>query len=330
MSILVTGGAGYIGSVMVEMLRQRGEEAVVLDNLLRGHRAAVAPEIPFYRGEAGDRGLVERIIGDHGVEACIHFAALAHVGESVAEPVRYWENNVAQGAALLGALAASGVRRFVFSSSCGVYGEPKTVPIAEDHPQWPANPYGWSKFFMERMLESCDRAYHLRFVSLRYFNAAGATTLHGEHHDPETHLIPNVLAAALGRLPQVSVFGQDYPTADGTAVRDYVHIADLCAAHSLALDYLRRGGASDFFNLGNGKGYSVLEVIETARRVTGRRIPAKMEPRRPGDAARLVASAERAHAVLGWQPAYPDLDAIIRTAWQWRQAHPQGYAQQPG
>ncbi len=327
MSVLLTGGAGYIGSVTVELLRQRGADVVVLDDLFRGHRGAVPPEIPFYRGNVGDGALVGRIVREHGVEACIHFAALALVGESVADPAHYYENNVAQGAALLGALVASGVRRFVFSSTCAVYGEPKVVPIPEDHPQWPASPYGWSKFFLERMLEGCDRAYGLRFVSLRYFNAAGATPDHGEHHQPETHLVPNVLAAALGHLPRVSVFGADYPTPDGTAIRDYIHIADLGAAHLLALDYLRQGGASEFFNLGNGKGYSVMEVIEAARRITGRPIPAKLEPRRPGDPARLVASAERARRVLGWQPAYPGLETIIRTAWEWHRAHPEGYAE---
>ena len=325
MSILVTGGAGYIGSVTVELLVARGEPVVVLDDLVRGHRAAVAPQVPFYRGEAGDRALLERIVRDHGIDACVHFAALAYVGESVREPARYFDNNVAQGLNLLGALLACGVRQFVFSSTCAVYGEPEVVPIPEDHPQRPASPYGWSKLILERALASYDHAYGLKFVSLRYFNAAGATARHGEQHEPETHLIPNVLAAAAGRLPHVAVFGSDYPTPDGTAIRDYIHIADLGAAHILALDHLRRGGASEFLNLGNGRGYSVLEVIETARRVTRRDIPVQLEPRRPGDPARLVASSERARRVLGWRPAYPDLESILRTAWDWRQAHPEGY-----
>jgi len=325
MSILVTGGAGYIGSVAVELLEARGERVVVLDDLFRGHRAAVAPHLPFYRGQVGDRALVERIVREHAVDACVHFAALAYVGESVSEPARYFENNAAQGVALLGALVAAGVRQFVFSSTCAVYGEPQVLPIPEDHPQWPANPYGWSKLFLERVLLSYDRAYGLKFVSLRYFNAAGATPRHGEDHRPETHLVPNVLAAALGRLPHVAVFGSDYPTPDGTAIRDYIHIADLGAAHILALAHLRGGGASEFLNLGSGQGYSVLEVIETARQVTGRAIPVKLEPRRPGDPARLVASAERARRLLGWEPAYPDLASILRTAWQWLQAHPEGY-----
>ncbi|MBM3745094.1 MAG: UDP-glucose 4-epimerase GalE [Acidobacteria bacterium] len=325
MSILVTGGAGYIGSVMVEMLAGRGESVVVLDNLSRGHRAAVEQAIPFYRGDVGDRPLVERIVHAHQVEACIHFAAWIEVGESVLAPASFYQTNAAQSAALLASLVASGVRRFVFSSTCAVYGEPRTVPIPEDHPQWPRNPYGWSKFFTERMLGDCDAAYGLKSVSLRYFNAAGATAGCGEDHHPETHLIPNVLLAALGRRPQVAVFGGDYPTPDGTAIRDYVHVVDLCSAHLLALDYLRAGGASDFLNLGNGTGYSVLEVIETARRVTGRAIPARIEARRAGDAVRLVASAERVRRVLGWQPAWPGLDSMIRTAWDWRQAHPDGY-----
>jgi len=325
MPILVTGGAGYIGSVMVEMLAARGEHVVVLDNLSRGHRAAVNPEIPLYRSDVGDRALVERIVRAHQVETCIHLAALIEVGESVLDPVSFYENNSGQSAALLAALAASGVRRFVFSSTCAVYGEPRTVPIPEDHPQWPRNPYGWSKFFTERMLEDCDAACGLKSVSLRYFNAAGATARCGEDHHPETHLIPNVLLAALGRRPHVAVFGGDYPTPDGAAIRDYVHVVDLCSAHLLALDYLRAGGASEFLNLGNGTGYSVLEVIETARRITGRPIPARLEARRPGDAIRLVASAERVRRVLGWQPAYPGLDSMIRTAWDWLQAHPDGY-----
>ncbi|MGA2436035.1 MAG: UDP-glucose 4-epimerase GalE, partial [Bryobacteraceae bacterium] len=295
------------------------------DDLFRGHRASVDPGIPFYEGKIGDRALIASILREHEVESVIHFAALAYVGESVAEPERYFENNVEQGIRFLGALIEGGVRRIVFSSTCATYGEPKIVPIPEDHPQWPANPYGWSKFFMERMLETYDSAHGLKFAALRYFNAAGATARHGEHHEPECHLIPNVLGAAAGALARVSVFGGSYPTADGTAVRDYIHVADLGSAHILALEHLRQGGASDFINLGNGKGYSVLEVIEAARRVTGRPIEMQMEPPRPGDPSALVASAGKARRVLGWQPRYPDLDAILKTAWDWHQAHPRGY-----
>ena len=325
MTVLVTGGAGYIGSVTVELLRMQSASVVVLDNLSRGHRAAVDTDVPFYKGDIGDRALVGRIAREHGVEACIHFAAFAYVGESVNEPARYFENNVAQGIGLLDGLVEANVRRIVFSSTCATYGEPQRMPMNEAHPQHPTNPYGWSKFFMERILENYDRAYGLRFVALRYFNASGAFENCGEHHEPETHLIPNVLAAAEGRLPYVSVFGGDYPTPDGTCVRDYIHVADLGDAHIRALDYLQQGSDSTHINLGNGQGYSVLEVIETARRVTGKAIETRIEPQRAGDPSHLVADAGKALSVLGWRPAYTDLATIIRTAWEWRLAHPQGY-----
>jgi UDP-glucose 4-epimerase len=325
MSVLVTGGAGYIGSVMVEALREAGEAVVVLDNLSRGHRAAVDADVPFYEGDVGDRELVARACRDHGVESCVHFAALAYVGESVTEPKLYFENNVARGVALLDTLLGAGVRRFVFSSTCATYGEPARVPIDEGHPQQPTNPYGWSKLMMEQVLAAYDRAYELRHVALRYFNAAGATGRRGERHEPETHVIPNVLAAAAGRIPFVSVFGGDYPTPDGTAVRDYIHVSDLCSAHLLALEHLRGGGASERINLGNGRGYSVLEVVETARRVTGGRIEVRVEPARAGDPSRLVADAARARTLLGWRPRYADLETIIRTAWEWQRANPEGY-----
>lgn len=324
--ILVTGGAGYIGSVTVESLRARGEQVVVLDNLSRGHRAAVARDVPFYKGNIGDRELVERIASEHEIEACVHFAAFAYVGESVAEPARYFENNVEQGVSLMGALLKAGVRRVVFSSTCATYGEPQEVPISETHPQKPTNPYGWSKLSMEGILAGYDRTAGVRYIALRYFNAAGATEQLGEQHEPETHLIPNVILAAEGKLPAVSVFGNDYPTPDGTAIRDYIHVADLGTAHILALDYLRAGGASECINLGNGQGYSVLDVIETARQVTERPIAINIEPQRPGDPSHLVANAEKARRLLGWEPAYSDLASIIRTDWEWRKNHPRGYA----
>jgi len=318
MSILITGGAGYIGSVTTELLRARGEPVVVLDNLSRGHRDAVAAEVPFYQGDVGDRELVTRIVREHNIDACIHFAAFAYVGESVTQPTLYYENNVEQGIRLLGTLVASGVRRFVFSSTCATYGEPQRVPIAEDHPQLPTNPYGWSKLFLERIMSDYDRSYQLRFVALRYFNAAGASSQRGERHDPETHLIPLVLNAAHGEIDHVTVFGADYPTPDGTCVRDYIHVSDLAAAHALALDYLRAGNASTAINLGNGQGYSVLEVIEAARRVTGREIPVNMQDRRAGDPSHLVAEAAKARDLLDWQPQHAELAGIISSAWQWK------------
>jgi UDP-glucose 4-epimerase len=325
MAILVTGGAGYIGSVVAESLHARGEEVVILDNLSRGHRQAVPAGVTFYAGDVGDRQLVAKIARDHKLEACLHFAAFAYVGESVSDPACYFENNVQQGIRLIEELRLAGVRRMVFSSSCTTYGEPDRVPIAEDHPLRPANPYGHTKLIIERMLQSYDQAYAMKFVAPRYFNAAGATRDLGEDHDPEPHLIPNVLAVARGLSPYVRVFGSDYPTPDGTAIRDYIHVVDLATAHLLALDYLRNDGASVSLNLGNGVGFSVLEVIEAARRVTNRPIESRFEPPREGDPARLVADAGKAFSLLGWRPAYSDLHKIIESAWQWHLAHPEGY-----
>ena len=325
MTVLVTGGAGYIGSVTVECLRAKGEHVVVLDNLARGYRSAVNRDVPFYHGRVGDRALAERITGEHKIEACVHFAALAYVGESVAEPAKYFENNVEQGVALMGALVHAGVKRVVFSSTCATYGEPKQVPILESSPQWPVNPYGWSKLLMERLLDSYDLSYGMKFVALRYFNAAGATEDEGEFHEPESHLVPNVLKVASEEKPEVSVFGTSYPTPDGTAIRDYVHVTDLAEAHLQALEHLRKGGKSDFLNLGAGHGYSVLEVIECARKVTGRPITIRNEPPRPGDPPRLVADAKKAKTVLGWNPRMSDLASILRSQWEWRQKHPRGY-----
>ncbi len=325
MAVLVTGGAGYIGSAFVGQLLDAGERVVVLDDLSRGHREAVDPRAAFEQGGTGDAALVARLVREHGIDACAHFAAFAYVGESVGEPARYYDNNFSQAAALFEALRQAGVRHVVFSSTCATYGVPQQVPIPESHPQWPINPYGWSKLFVERLLADFDRAYGLRFVALRYFNAAGATTRCGEAHDPETHLVPLVLEAAAGQRANVTVFGNDYETPDGTAIRDYIHIEDLGEAHLLALRHLRGGGASQFLNLGNGLGYSVLEVIETAKRVTGRDVPVVMGPRREGDPPRLVGNAGRAREVLGWTPKRPQLDGIIRSAWDWMQNHPQGY-----
>ncbi len=326
MSVLVTGGAGYIGSVTVAQLVARGERVVVLDNLSRGHRAAVDPGATFVEGSVGDRDLVERLVREHDVDACVHFAALAYVGESVEQPELYYENNVGNGLALLGGLLSTNVRRFVFSSTCATYGEPVEVPISESHPQRPTNPYGWTKFVLERALEAYDRAHDFRFVALRYFNAAGATDRCGEDHSPETHIIPNVLAAARGEVAAVPIFGGEYPTPDGTAIRDYIHVTDLGDAHLRALGYLRDGGESTKLNLGVGAGYSVLEVVEAARRVTGRPIETRIQPPRPGDPSRLVADARLALETLGWRPEHSDLESIVRSAWDWHLAHPHGYA----
>jgi UDP-glucose 4-epimerase len=300
----------------------------VLDDLFRGHRAALAADVPFYEGKVGDTSLVTSILRTHDVRECVHFAALAYVGESCTNPAQYYENNLEQGARFVHALATGGVTRLVFSSTCATYGHPAHVPITEKDPQLAVNPYGWSKLLLERVLESYDRSYGVKFVALRYFNAAGATETHGEHHEPETHLIPNVLAAAAGVLPAVRVFGGTYPTSDGTAIRDYIHVADLASAHLLALRYLRAGSPSIAVNLGNGKGYSVLDVIRSAEAVTRTRINYEMQPMRPGDPPELVASADRARAVLGWRPGYPDVDQIIESAWNWYLAHPGGYSDQ--
>jgi len=325
MATLVTGGAGYIGSVTVERLTSKGENVVVLDDLSHGHRESFDAAIPFYQGSAGDRGLVARIVKEHAIESCIHFASLISVGESEKNPAEYFENNVGQGISLLGALLHAGVRRFVLSSTAAVYGAPEKTPIGEDCPQWPTNPYGWTKFTLERLLETYDAAYGLKSICLRYFNASGATDRCGEDHDPETHLIPNVLAAAADPHKEVRVFGNQYPTPDGTPIRDYIHVADLADAHIGALDHLRRRAESRALNLGTGHGYSVLEVIETARRVTGCPIRVRIEAPRAGDPPRLVADPSRAKSVLGWAPTMSDLSAIIQSAWDWRKKFPHGY-----
>lgn len=325
MAILVTGGAGYIGSVTVEQLRTGGHEVVVIDNLHYGHRQAVDPECVFYEGNAGDRELVKRVVSEHSIDACVHFAAYAYVGESVSEPSKYFENNTLQTHGLLTALIECGVKNFVFSSTCATYGDPLRIPIDETHPQKPVNPYGWTKFMTERMLEAYDTAYGLKYAALRYFNAAGATAKNGEHHEPETHLIPNVLNAADGTLPFVSIYGNDYETPDGTCVRDYIHIADLADAHIRALNHLRSGAESTQLNLGNGIGFSVLEVIEAARKLTGKAIETRFESRRAGDPSHLIADATKAHEVLGWKPEFTNIEGIIQTAWDWKQQYPRGY-----
>jgi UDP-glucose-4-epimerase GalE len=323
--VLVTGGAGYIGSVVVDQLLARGHRVVVLDDLSTGHREALADGAEFVRGGIGDRGVVESLLAREPIDAIVHLAAFALVAESVANPEKYRTNNVAAARVLLAAAVGAGVRRFVFSSSCAVYGYPATVPIDEDAPKAPVSPYGDTKLEFERLLEAHAARDGFGVVMLRYFNAAGATERRGEDHDPESHLIPNVLAVALGKRAAADVFGTDYPTPDGTAVRDYIHVDDLADAHVRALDVPVDGGRALALNLGTGAGHSVKQVVAAARRVTGHPIPAADRPRRPGDPPELVAAAQRAATVLGWRPRRSSLDEILASAWRWHRAHPRGY-----
>ncbi len=316
--ILVVGGAGYIGSHMVWLLGQKGVDVVTLDNLSSGHRDAVLHG-QFVLGDIADRLILDKVFGEHKFDAVMHFASFIQVGESVLDPAKYYQNNVVNTLNLLNAMRAHGVDKFIFSSTAAIFGEPEYVPIGETHPQSPINPYGWSKRMVEQVLADYDRAYNLKSVCLRYFNAAGAHPdgLLGERHDPETHLIPLVLQAAAGHRPHITVFGRDYDTPDGTCIRDYIHILDLAEAHWLALQHLQSGGETRAYNLGNGNGYSVNEVIETARRITGRAIPVQEGRRREGDPARLVADAGKIQQELGWQPLYADLDTIVKHVWNW-------------
>jgi UDP-glucose 4-epimerase len=322
-TILVTGGAGYIGSHAVLALQQAGYGVVVLDNLVYGHRELVeeALKVELVVGDTSDRSLLSQLFATHDIGAVMHFAAYAYVGESVSTPAKYYRNNVLGTLTLLEAMLDADIKKFVFSSTCATYGVPKTVPIPEDHPQDPINPYGATKLMVERMLLDFDVAYDFRSVFFRYFNAAGADPEGrlGEDHDPETHLIPLVLQTALGKRDSVSVFGTDYPTPDGTCIRDYIHVTDLATAHVLGLEYLLNGGKTEVFNLGNGSGFSVKEVIETAEQVTGRKIKVVEGDRRPGDPPALVGSGEKARQVLGWQPQYADLTQILTHAWNWHQ-----------
>jgi UDP-glucose 4-epimerase len=326
MSVLVTGGAGYIGSVAVEVLLNAGHSVVVYDNLVKGHRGAVDSRAHFVEGDLADLSLLEETLRANRIDSVMHFAAHSLVGESMENPGKYFDNNVCAGLTLLEAMQQTGVNIIVFSSSCATYGMPRGDYIRESDPQDPINPYGESKLLYERMLRWFGELKGLKYISLRYFNAAGASEKFGEVHDPETHLIPLVLQVALGQRPHVQIFGGDYPTPDGTAIRDYIHVIDLAQAHLLALDWLAGGGENGAFNLGNGAGFSVKEVIETARQVTGHPIPAQIGPRRPGDPPRLVASSEGGITTkLGWKPKYPDLADIMRTAWEWHRRHPLGY-----
>jgi UDP-glucose 4-epimerase len=326
MNILVCGGAGYIGSHTVRQLHKAGYEVLVLDNLSRGHLPAIG-DTPFVQVDILDKPALERVFRKCKVDAVMHFAAHSLVGESVARPDIYYRNNVAGTLNLLEATHKAGVKYFIFSSTAAVYGEPLEIPITEGHPTVPTNPYGATKLAVEEMLRWFGQAYGLKYISLRYFNAAGADEAGdiGEDHHSETHLIPLVLKAALGQVPEIKIFGTDYPTPDGTCIRDYIHVTDLADAHVRALEMLAGGGASAVYNLGNGSGFSVREVIARAAEVVGKPVPAVEDKRRPGDPAVLVASAEKARRELGWQPRYGDLKTIISTAWKWHREHPSGF-----
>ena len=324
MNILVTGAAGYIGSICSEVLLARGMKVIALDNLIEGHRAAVPPGAVFCHVELADRAQLENVFTQHKIDAVMHFAAEALVAKSVREPSVFYTTNVAGGVNLLDAMTRHGVKKFIFSSTAATYGEPKVVPIPEDHPKAPINPYGKSKLTFEGILADYKNYTQLKYVTLRYFNAAGASKERGEHHRVETHLIPRVLDAASGALPHVDVFGTDYPTSDGTCVRDYIHVLDIADSHVRALEEIDRV-SGEAFNVGNSRGFSILEVIDVAERVTGRKIPRKLGPRRPGDPAVLVASKEKLKRTLGWEASHSSLEEIIQSAWDWRQKHPRGY-----
>jgi UDP-glucose 4-epimerase len=321
MNVFVTGGAGYIGSVCVEELINAGHTVTVLDNLSEGHRSAVDKRAKFIQGDLGDPAVIGPALQNSRAEAVIHFAAHALVGESMTNPAKYFRNNVAKGLELLQASVEAGVKKFVFSSTCATYGPPDKVPMTEDLPQRPINPYGESKLMFEKMLNWYQQIHGLEFVAFRYFNAAGASERFGEHHRIETHLIPNVLKVALGQAQQCEIYGTDYPTHDGTCIRDYIHIVDLSQAHILAL----QPGKQGFYNLGNGAGYSVRQVIDMCEKVSKKKIPFVEKARRAGDPPRLVASADRAFKELGWKPQFPKLEQIVTTAWNWHQKHPAGY-----
>jgi len=323
-NILVTGAAGYIGSICSEALLARGMHVIALDNLLEGHRAAVPPGAVFCQVDLGDRAQLERVFAQHRIDAVMHFAAEALVAKSVREPSIFYATNVACGVNLLDAMTRHSVKKFIFSSTAATYGEPEIVPIPEDHRKAPINPYGKSKLTFEGILADYKTYTQLKYVTLRYFNAAGASKQFGEHHRIETHLIPRVLDAASGILPHVDVFGTDYPTPDGTCVRDYIHVLDIADSHVRALEEIDRV-SGEAFNVGNSRGFSILEVIDAAERITGRKIPRKLGPRRPGDPAVLVASKEKLKRTLGWEASHSSLEEIIQSAWDWRQKHPHGY-----
>ena len=327
MKILVLGGAGYIGSHTVSELVDAGEEVVIADSLETGHIEAVNPKAKFYQGDIRDKKFIDSVFDNEKIDAVIHFAANSLVGESMTNPLKYYDNNLYGTKVLLQSMVEHDVKKIVFSSTAATYGEPESIPILESDKTEPTNPYGETKLSMEKMFKWTSKAYNLRYVSLRYFNACGAhpNGKIGEAHNPETHLIPLVLQVPNGKREYISVFGNDYDTKDGTCVRDYIHVNDLAQAHILAMEYLSKGGESNIFNLGNGVGFTVKEVIETARKVTNHTIPIREEERRTGDPSVLIASSEKARKVLGWKPQYADLETIISTAWKWHVNHPDGY-----
>lgn len=329
MTVVVLGGAGYIGSHMVDRLISEGkEEVIVVDNLVTGHRAAVHSDAVFYEGDLADKAFMRRVFAENpDVDAVIHFAAFSLVAESMENPLKYFDNNTSGMVNLLEVMNECGVKNIVFSSTAATYGIPEQIPILETTPQKPINPYGESKLMMETIMKWSDEAYGIKFVALRYFNVAGAKPdgSIGEDHGPETHLLPIILQVAQGEREKIMIFGDDYNTPDGTNVRDYVHPFDLADAHILAVDYLRNDGASTAFNLGSSTGFSNLQILEAARKVTGKEIPAELADRRPGDPDTLIASSEKAREVLGWKPQFDDIEKIIETAWAWHSSHPKGY-----
>ena len=327
MKILVLGGAGYIGSHTVKELLNNGYEVLIADNLQTGHKECVPDCVKFYEGDIRDKNFLDKLFEAEKIDAVVHFAANALVGESMVDPLKYYDNNVYGTLELLKSMVEHKIGKIVFSSSSAVYGEPKNLPIPETDPTEPTNTYGESKLAMEKMIKWVSKIHGLKYVALRYFNACGASPDGeiGEHHAPETHIMPLVIQTALGQRDSVSILGSDYPTKDGTCVRDYIHVVDLARAHVLALEYLNKGNESDVFNLGNGSGYSVKEIIDAVKRVSGEDFKVKTEPRRPGDPARLVASSEKAEKILGWAPDFKNLDEIIKTAWNWHKNHPDGY-----
>lgn len=327
MTILVLGGAGYIGSHTVYELIDNGEDVVIIDNLLTGHEEAVHPKARFYKGDIRDKEFLDSVFKKEKIDAVIHFAASSLVGESMEKPLKYYDNNLCGTKILLDSMVEHGIDKIVFSSTAAVYGEPERIPILETDKTEPTNTYGETKLSMEKMFKWIGKAHGLRYVSLRYFNACGAHVSGkiGEDHNPESHLILLILQVPNGKREFISIFGEDYQTKDGTCIRDYIHVTDLAQAHILAVKYLQNGGESDIFNLGNGIGFSVKEVIETARKVTQNAIPAKVTPRRAGDPAKLIASSDKAKKVLGWKPQHAELDEIISTAWNWHKNHPDGF-----